>query len=125
MTHMIGPFWGLWKSFGPFCAPAGRHSLTFTSDSNDVETTVKIVDSFGLVRAQGGMDDFPLEFNTSAPSKFCVPADLGVPTLSEELKKERARKLIASTHQYIPRVELERKGFGVPSDQGYSVIDIP
>ena len=36
-VYEIGPFWGLWKSFGPFCAPAGTHSLTFTSDANPSE----------------------------------------------------------------------------------------
>jgi hypothetical protein len=50
-TYEIPPFWGLWKSFGPFCAPAGTHTLTFTSDTQASETTVSIVDSYGLVRA--------------------------------------------------------------------------
>ena len=94
LTYEIGSFWGLHRAFGPYCAPAGRHSISFTSDSNAVETTVKITDSFGLIKARGGMDDFPLEFNTTAPAKFCIPADLGGQALPEELKFERARKLV-------------------------------
>jgi len=123
-THEITPFWGLWKSFGPFCAPAGSHTLAFTSDSNHVETTVRITDSFGLVKAQGGMGDLPLDFNTTAPAKFCLPADLGGLGLPEELKFERARKLLAAHHQFTPRTVLERQGIHVPRDQGYSVVDI-
>ena len=53
-TYEIGPFWGMWKSFGPFCAPYGTHTLSFTSDANTDETSVTIVDSFGLVRGRGG-----------------------------------------------------------------------
>ena len=26
LVYEIGPFWGLWKSFGPYCAPHGTHS---------------------------------------------------------------------------------------------------
>jgi hypothetical protein len=56
----------MWKSFGPYCAPAGEHTLAFTSDAQDTETTVSIIDSYGLVRGRGGMDDFPIRFNISA-----------------------------------------------------------
>ena len=76
-TYEIGPFHGLWSSFGPFCAPAGTHSIAFTSDSNPTETTVSIIDSFGLVRGRGGMQDFPITFNTSFPSRFCFEHHLG------------------------------------------------
>ncbi len=97
-TYEIGPFWGLHRAFGPYCAPAGRHYFSFTSDSNAVETTVRITDSFGLIKARGGMDDFPLEFNTTAPGKFCIPADLGGEALPDELKHERAQKLVRAVH---------------------------
>ena len=30
-TYEVGPFWGLWSTFGPYCAPPGEHSLAFTS----------------------------------------------------------------------------------------------
>ena len=50
-TYEIGSFWGMWESFGPFCAPAGEHSFTFTSDAQSTETTFSIIDSFGLVRS--------------------------------------------------------------------------
>ena len=33
-TYMLGPFWGTWKTYGPFCAPEGTHTVTFTSDAN-------------------------------------------------------------------------------------------
>ena len=125
-TYEIPAFWGLWKSFGPYCAPAGaEHTFTFTSDANAVETTVTITDSFGLVKAKGGMDDFPMVFNTTAPSKWCIPAELGLVELPEELRFERARKIVAAHHQYHSRAELEKQGFITPADEGYSVIDLP
>ena len=103
LTYEIGSFWGLHRAFGPYCAPAGRHSISFTSDSNAIETTVKITDSFGLIKARGGMEDFPLEFSTTAPAKFCIPADLGGQALPEELKFERARKLVRQRARTLRR----------------------
>ena len=61
MYYEIGPFWGMWKTYGPFCAPAGQHTLSFVSDAQTTETTVSIIDSHGLVRGRGGMNDFPSE----------------------------------------------------------------
>jgi hypothetical protein len=100
-TYRIGPFWNMWHTAGPFCAPAGEHELTFTSDTNSGETTVRVHDSFGLVKAMGGMDDFPLKFKTTAPAKFCTD------DLTYELEKERAKKLVRSArtnavHIYMP-----------------------
>ena len=122
-TYQIGPFWGMHKAFGPYCAPEGEHELTFTSDAEAIETSVSITDSFGLVRLVAGMGDLPMKFNTSAPSKFCTPEDIGVETLPYELRKERAEKILANSHQFTPRLTLERQGIPVPYDQGYSVMD--
>ena len=88
-TYEVGPFWGMWKTYGPFCAPAGSHTLSFTSDAEDQETSFTITDSFGLVRGLGGMHDFPITFNTSSPSRFCSDPH----QLTEERQKENARKL--------------------------------
>lgn len=122
-THEIGPFWGMWKTFGPFCAPAGTHSLTFTSDAQQEETTFSIIDSFGLVRGRGGMDDFPVKFNVSAPSRFCSDDEL----ITEELAKERARKIFAYDLQFTSRDELARTGWSsdCPYDNGYTVLPPP
>ena len=120
-TYDIGPFWGLWKSFGPFCAPEGQHTMSFTSDANPTETTLTITDSFGLVRGAGGMSDFPITFNTTAPNKFCEPPE-GLP---HELQKARARKIFAFSLQGKPRAEIERLGWGEdnPFDMGFTCID--
>ena len=64
-TYELGAFWGMWKTFGPYCAPEGTHTFSYTSDANPSETTYTVTDSFGLVRAQGGMQDFPASFNTT------------------------------------------------------------
>ena len=50
----------------------GWHNFSYISDANPTETTFKIRDSFGLVKAQGDMTAFPVRFHTIAPSKFCV-----------------------------------------------------
>ena len=101
-----------WKSYGPYCAPEGWHNLTYTSDANPQETSFTITDSYGLIKASGSMDDFPVSFHTISPAKFCNP-DGGL-AFSEQQK--RARKLLAFRDQYTPRVELEQKGFLVPQD---------
>jgi hypothetical protein len=141
-TYEIAPFWGLWKTFGPFCAPAGTHSLSFTSDGNPSETTVSIIDSYGLVRGRGGMHDFPIHFNTSFPSRFCVdetldcPCDLDIDsagycskddTCYNPRNKERARKLFAYSLQFKSRAELAEDGFAddCPFDMGYTVLPPP
>lgn len=127
-TYNIGPFWDLWSTFGPYCAPAGEHSLTFTSDAEVIETTYRVIDSFGLVRAHGGMMDFPAKFNTTAPAKFCTPADHGAGQdgiMNETLRKERARKLLAAHRQWVPRETLEREGLPVPFDEGLSALKPP
>tara|TARA_B110001452_G_scaffold29320_1_gene23042 strand:- start:106 stop:846 length:741 start_codon:yes stop_codon:yes gene_type:complete len=110
-------FWGTWKTFGPFCAPEGEHNITFSSDANPSETTVTVTDSFGLIRAKGGMADFPITFSTGAPNKFCDPEG----GLTDDQKIKRARKLVAYHDQWEPRSLLERRGREVPQDQGLSV----
>jgi hypothetical protein len=122
-TYEIAPFWGLWKTFGPFCAPHGEHSMTFTSDAQESETSFTILDSYGLVKARGGMNDFPVTFNVSAPSRFCSDPHL----LTEERSKERARKVIAYDLQFTPRAELQRTGWieDCPYDNGYTVLPPP
>ena len=43
LTYRLGAFADMtWKTFGPFCAPAGEHSLSFTSDANPDETTFQV-----------------------------------------------------------------------------------
>lgn len=101
-----------WKSYGPFCAQEGWHNFTYTSDGNPEETFFTITDSYGLIKAQGGMDDFPVRFHTLAPSKFCVP-DEG---LSAELANKRNNKLFAYHDQFTPRDKLIEEGFGAPQD---------
>ena len=77
-SYYLGPFYGTWKAFGPYCAPQcpsenpNCHNLTFTSDANAHETTVTVTDSFGLIKGMGGMEDFPIAFSTIAPAKFCM-----------------------------------------------------
>lgn len=116
-TYDLTPFGGMWKTFGPFCAPEGTHTLSFTSDANPSETTVTVTDSFGLIRAAGGMMDFPMSFNTTSPSKFCMPSG----GFSETEKIKRAKKLIAYHNQFTPREILESEGAKVPYDEGFSV----
>ena len=122
-TYEIAPFWGLWKTFGPFCAPHGEHSMTFTSDAQETETSFTIIDSYGLVRARGGMSDFPAKFNVSAPSRFCSDPQL----ITKERSKNRARKIFAYSLQFTPRDELERTGWidDCPYDNGYTVLPPP
>ena len=184
-SYEIGPFHGLWRTFGPYCAPTGQHTLSFTSDANPIETTLTVIDSFGLVRGKAGsasarsrrahpsnlplapvlrmmlslclrasadsslvlvnsccfpldaappslpppptracapaVHDLPITFNTSAPSKFCSEPD----GLSEELKKERARKHLARHFQFTPRGKMEELGFVPPHDRGYTVLPPP
>lgn len=102
----------LWKSYGPFCAYEGWHNLSYTSDANPDETSFVITDSFGLIKAKGGMDAFPVHFHTLKPSKFCTP-DGGLDALQ---LRQRNRKLIAANDQYTPRNRLVEQGFGVPQD---------
>ena len=103
---------GLWKTYGPFCAYEGWHNLSFTSDANPDETTFTITDSFGLIKAAGGMSHFPKRFHTIAPSKFCTP-DGG---LDSAQMRKRNRKLIAAKDQRRPREQLIAEGFAVPQD---------
>ena len=143
-TYEIGPFWGMWKSFGPFCAPHGTHTLAFTSDDNPGETSVSIIDSFGLVRGRGGMSDFPISFNTSAPARFCFeksagcPCSWGVEGADEdeacagdpcvsERSKERSRKIFAYHLQFKSRTQLAEEGWqdDAPYDTGFSVLPPP
>ena len=79
------------------------------SDANPTETTFKIRDSFGLVKAQGDMTSFPVRFHTIAPSKFCVPDD-GLEGLSDELMAKRVQKLLAYNDQYKPARRLREEG---------------
>jgi len=138
-TYEITPFYGLWKSFGPFCAPHGQHTLSFTSDAQPGETSVSIIDSFGLVRGKGGMHDMPITFNTSYPSRFCFEDDLmeschcgdedtckRSPCVKER-QKERARKIFAYSMQFKSRTELAEAGYeeDCPYDVGYSVLEPP
>ena len=58
-----------WKTYGPFCAYEGWHNFSYTSDHNPDETSFTITDSFGLIKARGGMSDLPNAFYTFAPSK--------------------------------------------------------
>lgn len=102
----------MWKTYGPFCAPEGWHTFSYTSDANPEETTFTITDSFGLIKAQGGMDDFPVQFHTRSPSKFCTDEHL----LDEQKTVQRAQKLFAYHDQFTPRAELEADGFQVPQD---------
>ena len=59
-SYYLGPFYGTWKAFGPYCAPQcpsenpNCHNLTFTSDANAHETTVTVTDSFGLIKGKLG-----------------------------------------------------------------------
>jgi hypothetical protein len=101
-----------WKSYGPFCAYEGWHNMSYTSDANPDETSFTITDSFGLIKAQGGMDALPLSFHTLKPSKFCTPEG-GLDALQ---LRQRNRKLIAAHDQFTPRHRLEAEGFGVPQD---------
>ena len=98
-----------WKSYGPYCAFEGWHNLSYTSDANPGETSFSITDSFGLIKAKGGMSDFPVTFHTLKPSKFCTP-DNGLSALQ---LKQRNRKLIAANDQFTPRDRLVAGGFGV------------
>ena len=118
-TYEVTPFWGMWKTFGPYCAPAGTHTFSFTSDAESTETTFSIIDSFGLVKARGGMDDLPVTFNTTAPSKFCADAPLPF-----EVARERALKVMAYSLQFHSREELIEQGLEgeCPYDKGYSVL---
>ena len=104
-----------WKTYGPFCAPEGWHNFSYISDANPTETTFKIRDSFGLVKAQGDMTSFPVRFHTIAPSKFCVPDD-GLEGLSDELMAKRVQKLLAYNDQYKPAAQLREEGWAVPQD---------
>ena len=101
-----------WKTYGPFCAEEGWHNFTYTSDSNPEETFFTITDSYGLIKAQGGMGDFPVRFHTLAPSKFCIP-DEG---LTDAQHKKRNNKLFAYHDQFTPRAKLLEEGFGAPQD---------
>lgn len=116
-TYELTAFHGMWKTFGPFCAPEGTHTLSFTSDANPSETSYTVTDSFGLIKAAGGMTDFPMSFNTTSPSKFCSPEG----GFDENEKIKRARKLIAYHNQFTPRAILESEGTTVPFDQGLTV----
>lgn len=102
----------LWKSYGPFCAYEGWHNFSYTSDANPDETSFTITDSFGLIKAQGGMDALPIRFHTLKPSKFCTP-DEGLDPLQ---LRQRNRKLIAANDQFTPRKQLLAEGWGVPQD---------
>jgi len=101
-----------WKSYGPFCAYEGWHNFTYTSDANPDETSFVITDSFGLVKAQGGMAALPLRFHTLKPSKFCTPAG----GLTDDQQRKRIRKLIAAHDQARPRSQLLAEGLAVPQD---------
>ena len=93
--------------------PRGANSLALLA-----ETTITVTDSFGLVRAKGGMSDFPVSFNTGAPNKFCDPPG----GLTDDQKIKRARKLVAYHDQFEPRPLLEQQGREVPQEQGLSVF---
>ena len=101
-----------WKSYGPYCAFEGWHNLSYTSDANPGETSFSITDSFGLIKAKGGMSDFPVTFHTLKPSKFCTP-DGGLNAIQIA---QRNQKLIAAHDQFTPRDRLIAGGFGVPQD---------
>ena len=101
-----------WKSYGPFCAYEGWHNFSYTSDANPEETSFVVTDTFGLVKAQGGMASFPLRFYTHMPSKFCTP-DGG---LSAKQLKQRTAKLLAAHDQTRPRHHLLEEGLAVPQD---------
>ena len=86
--------------------------------------------TFGLIKAAGGMDEFPVRFHTLMPSKFCTPpktcssddpqnswADTTCSTgLSELQVRQRNRKLLAAHDQFTPRHRLVAEGFSVPQD---------
>ena len=101
-----------WKSYGPFCAYEGWHNFSYTSDANPDETSFTITDSFGLLKAKGGMADFPVTFHTTLPSKFCTPEG----GLSPLQIKQRTRKIVAANDQFTPRHRLVEFGFAVPQD---------
>ena len=102
-----------WKSYGPFCAYEGWHNFSYTSDANPDETSFVITDSFGLVKAQGGMGSLPVRFYTHKPSKFCTPEG----GLTPQQLKQRTRKLLAAHDQALPRSRLLEKGLPVPQDE--------
>ena len=53
LTYRIGAFADMtWKTYGPFCAPAGAHTLTFTSDANPEETTFQVFKGATLTHAR-------------------------------------------------------------------------
>lgn len=115
-THRLqGQLGYMWKTYGPFCAYEGVHNLTFTSDANPEETSYVVRDSFGLVKAEGGMDSFPKRFYTMAPSKFCVPEPPDQYTLKEQ--RQRNQKLIAFKDQEVPRDRLLQQGWGIPQNK--------
>ena len=61
-------------------------------------------DSFGLVRAKGGMADFPLAFSTGAPNKFCDPPG-GLTDDQKSIIRQRMARVLSSGLQNsgIPR----------------------
>ena len=69
---------------------------SYTSDANPDETSFTITDSFGLLKAKGGMADFPVTFHTTLPSKFCTPEG----GLSPLQIKQRTRKIAAANDQF-------------------------
>ena len=101
-----------WKTYGPFCVHENWHNLSYTSDANPDETSYEVWDSYGLLKAKGGMLDFPASFHVLAPSKFCSPSG----GLSAEQQSKRNRKLLAANDQRTPRNQLVSHGWAVPQD---------
>ena len=113
-TYQIpGEFGYTWKTYGPFCAPQGWHNFTFTSDANTPETRFLIKDSYGLIKACGGMDDFPMRFHTTLPSKYCTAPDAGYTPLQI---RQRTQKILAAADQFISDAELAESGFRNPRE---------
>jgi len=112
MHRIEGQLGYLHKTYGPFCAPEGWHNFTYTSDANPEETSFKITDSYGLIKAQGDMNSFPVTFYTHKPSKFCNPEE----GLTDEQMLKRNRKLFAYHDQFTPASQLRAEGWAVPQE---------
>ena len=122
-SYYLGPFYGTWKAFGPYCAPQcpsenpNCHNLTFTSDANAHETTVTVTDSFGLIKGMGGMEDFPIAFSTIAPAKFCMAGQ-------SEFDMARAQPLSpAEVHAQARQEGLELQRYPL-SKSGYRGVAV-
>ena len=114
-SYYLGPFYGTWKAFGPYCAPQcpsenpNCHNLTFTSDANAHETTVTVTDSFGLIKGMGGMEDFPIASRRSRPPNSAWPGSRSLTWRARNRRasrdpRARARRIRARRARRAPRL---------------------